>query len=194
MKNFKRYLWLSQINLFFWLLLSSALVSSVVFRNGGFSNYGNHYITVIPFTIAFIANVAYVYLAAEALLLVDRQLKYYARYLNVLCIMVLMVYLTTFPRRFGVIFSDIHDNISMALFGYQLLLVIWLMVLRPKLDTLAYSLIMIVGTVIGFLSAIHTIHLMFVGQMVGELGFALLLVLVFPKVIHDELKKRSDVK
>jgi len=53
-------------------------------------------------------------------------------------------------------------------------------------------LIMIVGSLIALLSSIHVFDLMFVGQMVGALGFALLLVLVLPKVIATELEKRPD--
>ncbi len=189
MNKFKRYLWLSQVNLFGWLLLSSVIASSVVFKNGGVSNYGNHYSTVPCYSIAFLADAIYLYLAAESLMLLDRRFKPLTRYLNILGALLLMVFVTTFPRRFGVIFSEIHDKISISLFGYELLLAVWLVFKRPKLDTFVYMLIMTVGSLIGLLSAIHKINLMFVGQMVGTLGFALLLVLVLPKVVAKELEK-----
>ncbi len=194
MQKLKRYLWLSQINLFGWLIISSFLASSVVITNGGVSNFGNHYSTVTFYSIAFIADIIYIYLAAEALMLLDRRFKNLARYLSGLCIFIFLVYITTFPRRFGVIFSDIHDNISIALFGYELLLAFWLLFKRFSLDTIAYLLIMLIGTTIGMLSAVHVVHLMYVGQMVGSFGFALLLVLVLPKVVATELKKRPVKK
>lgn len=190
MHKFKRYLFLSQINLFGWLLVSSILASSVVFKNGGVSNYGNHYSTVIFYSIAFLAGAIYLYLAAESLVLLNRKFKNLARYLHVLCALMLLVFVTTFPRRFGLIFSDIHDNISIFLFAYELLLAVWLAFKRPALDTFAYILIMAAGSLVALLSSLHTIHLMFVGQMVGALGFALLLVLVLPKVISAELNKK----
>ncbi len=190
MKKFKHYLWLSQVNLFGWLLLCSFIASSVVFNNGGVSNYGNHYGTVVPYTIAFLANIIYIYLAAESLMLMGRQFKYLARYLSILSAITLVVFVSTFPRRFGVIFSDIHDNISIALLSYELLLAIWLLIKRPVIDTFVYILIMVAGSTVALLSAVHTVHFMFIGQMVGALGFALLLVLIFPKVISAELEKR----
>ncbi len=157
--------------------------------NGGVSNYGNHYGTVIPYTIAFAANIIYVYMAAEALMLLDRKFKYLSRYLSILCAITLMVFISTFPRRFGMIFSEIHDNVSIFLFSYELLLALWLLFKWPKLDTLAYLLIMIVGSAVALLSAVHTLHFMFVGQMVGALGFALLFVLILPKVVEAKLEK-----
>lgn len=194
MEKFKRYLLLSQINLFAWLLLSSALASSVVLENGGVSNYGNHYNTVIFYSIAFLTSSIYVYLAAESLILLDRRFKHLARYLNILCVLLLLVFVSTFPRRFGVIFSDIHDNVSKALFGYEFLLALWLVYKRPTLNTVGYFSIMTIGSLIGLLSSMHVLKLMFVGQMVGALGFALLLVLVLPKVVAEEMGKRPHKK
>lgn len=192
MEKFKRYLWLSQINLFAWLLLASSLASSVVFKNGGVSNYGNHYNTVVFYSIAFLAGAIYIYLAAESLILLNRRFKFLARYLNILCVLMLLVFVTTFPRRFGVIFSDIHDNVSKVLFGYEYLLALWLVFKRHTLDTIGYMLIMTVGSVIGLLSSMHIVNFMFVGQMVGALGFALLLVIVLPKVVATKLEKRPS--
>lgn len=194
MDNFKRYLWLSQMHLFAWLTVASILASSVVFKNGGVSNYGNHYNTVLFYSFAFLGAAIYLYLASEALLLLNQRFKYLVRYLNVLCALLLLVFITTFPRRFGVVFSDIHDNTSKLLFGYEALLGFWLLFKQPKLDTLSYMLVMAGGSIIGLLSSMHRLNLMFVGQMVGALGFALLLVFILPQVITDELREKSRKK
>jgi hypothetical protein len=187
MKKFKRYLLLSQLNLFGWLTLASVLASSVVFKNGGVSNYGNHYNTVLFYSFAFLAGAVYLYLAAESLLILNRRLRYLSRYLNVLCVFLILVFVTTFPRRFGVFFSDIHDNVSKLLFGYEFLLVLWLIYKRPKLDTMSYMIVMVTGSLIGLLSSMHILNLMFVGQMMGALGFALMLTIILPKVVAAEL-------
>ena len=192
MQKFKHYLLLSQINLFGWLALASVLASSVVFRNGGVSNYGNHYNTVLFYSFAFLAGAFYLYLAAESLLVLDRRFKNLVRYLNVLCVLLLSVFVTTLPRLFGDVFSDIHDNVSKVLFAYEFLLALWLVVKRPKLDTLGYMLIMAAGSIIGLLSSMHKLNLMLVGQMGGALGFALLLVIILPKVVAKESRGISD--
>lgn len=183
MPQFKRYLLLSQLNLYVWLLLSSFLASSVVFKNGGVSNYGNHYSTVVFYAAAFLGNVVCICLAANTLLKLHPRFKYVGLYLYTLAALVLMVFLTTFPRRFGDTFSAIHDNVSILLFAYEFLLALWLLFKRLVFETVAYFLIMACGLVVGSLSSAHVIHYMFVGQMLGALGFALLLVLVLPKVI-----------
>lgn len=189
MRNVKRYLLLSQLNLFGWLLFSSILASSVVFTNGGVSNYGNHYNTVLFYSFAFLAGAAYVYLAAEAVLLLNRKLKYISRTLVILSILMLLVFITTFPRRFGDVFSDIHDNVSKILFAYEFLITLWLVTKWPKRETLLYAFILTGGSLIGLLSSMHIINLMFVGQMLGALGFSLVLVKILPKVVELELKK-----
>ncbi len=188
MRNFKYYLWLSQANLFGWLLLCSFIASSVVFKNGGVSNYGNHYSTAFFYTLAFVGNIIFIYMAAEALIMLDRKFKYLERYLSGLCAITLMVFISTFPRRFGMIFSEIHDNISIFLFAYELLLAIWLLIKRPTIETIFYLFIMIAGSTVALLSAVHSLHQMFVGQMFGALGFSLLMVLVLPKVVESKLK------
>ena len=191
MHKLKRYLWLSQVNLFGWLVVSSFLASSVVFTNGGVSNYGNHYTTVPFFTLAFVLGASYLYLAAETLVRLDSRFKFLARYLVVLCGIMLIVYVTTFPRRFGEVYSDIHDNVSKFLFIYELFLATWLVAKHHTLQSFFFLFIMIGCSFIVLLSSLHILHLMFVGQMVGALGFGLLLVYILPKVIESQLKKRK---
>ncbi len=191
MNKLKRYLFLSQANLFGWLILSSFIVSSVVFKNGGVSNYGNHYSTVIFYSIAFLADAIYTFLAAKSLMLMSPRFKYLSRYLRVLSVLLLLVFVTTFPRRFGIVYSDIHDNVSKVLFGYEFVLACWLVFERHTLETIGYMFVMTGGSLIALLSSLHVLHLMFVGQMLGAIGFALLLAIVFPKVIAQELKSKA---
>ena len=192
MENFKRYLVLSQIHLFAWLLLSSALVSSVVFDNGGVSNYGNHYSSVIFYSLAFLVSFIYLYLAANSLLKMNGKFLYLARCIKFLCVLLFLVFITTFPRRFGDIFSDIHDNVSKFLFFYEFLFAMWMLYKHTKLDAIFYLLIMTTGSLIGLLSSMHLLNLMFIGQMVGALGFALLLVLVLPKIVDADIKNHTQ--
>jgi len=193
MKEFKRYLLLSQIHLFAWLLLSSALVSSVVINNGGVSNYGNHYSSVVFYSVAFLGSSIYLYLAANSILKINRRFLSLVRCIKILCALLLLVFITTFPRRFGDVFSDIHDNVSKLLFVYEFFFALWMLYKRTKLDAICYLLIMTTGSLIGLLSSMHLLNLMFVGQMFGALGFALMLVFILPKVVDAELNN-SDTK
>lgn len=195
MEKFKRYLFLSQLHLFGWMLLSSLLASSVVFRNGGVSNYGNHYSTFIFYSTAFLASAIYIYLAAESLLILDSRFKNLARALNVLCVLLLLVFITTFPRRFGDVFSDIHDNVSKILFLYEFIFAIWMIVKSPKLEAALYFVIMTGGSVVGLLSSMHILNLMFFGQMFGAAGFGFLLVRILPEVVKSrprDTKQKTD--
>lgn len=183
LQAFARYLKLSQIHLFLWLIVASFLASSVVFKNGGVSNYGNHYSTVIFYSLAFLGAAIYVYKAANILQLINKRFKNLVLCLKVLSILLALVFITTFPRRFGNIYSVIHDDISKVLFGYEFLLAIWLVYKMRSLESILYTLIMAVGSIIALLSSMHILHQMFVGQITGAFGFGLLAVYVLPKLV-----------
>ncbi len=188
MENFKRYLKSSQIYLFAWIIVASFIASSVVRTNGGVSNYGNHLSTLPFYTLGFIGAAVNIWLAANALKKINKKYKMLAIYLNVLSVFLVLVFVTTFPRRFGNIYSVIHDDISKGLFVYELILAAWLLKKRATLESIIYFLIMLTGSLIGLLSSMHVLHLMFVGQMMGAFGFALLLVFILPKVVEKDLK------
>jgi hypothetical protein len=188
MQDFRKYLKRSQIYLFAWIIVACFLASSVVITQGGVSNFGMHYSTLPFYTLAFVGGAVNIWFAANTLRKTSRKYKTLAIYLNVLSVLLILVFVTTFPRRFGDVYSDIHDNISKGLFVYELILAGWLVKKRPTLDVIGYFFIMLGGSLIGLLSSMHILHLMFIGQMTGALGFALLLVFALPKVIEKDTK------
>jgi hypothetical protein len=44
------------------------------------------------------------------------------------------------------------------------------------------------GSIVGLLSILKTIHFLFFGQIIGAIGFALLLVVIFPSILDYDIK------
>jgi hypothetical protein len=191
MSRIKRYLWLSQIGLFTCLLVCSLIMPSVVVRNGGVSNFGNHPSTVILYVLGFLLNIVFIYLVAKLILRLKEDLVYIARGLMLLSFLTLMVLISTFPRHFNFTFSDIHDYLGVVLFGYEFLISTWLIFNKRSAGALALLSVQAIGSIIGLLSILKIIHFLFIGQVTGALGFGLLLCLVFPRFIESKLISKN---
>jgi hypothetical protein len=188
MLQLKKYLLLSQATLLGCLLICSLVIPSVVVKNGGVSNFGNHVSTVVFYVLGFTANIVFIYLAAETILKLNHNLVYVVRGLILLSFLTLLVLLSTFPRHFSFTFSDIHDYLGIILFGYEFLISIWIVLKRHTALALTLLSTQTVGSIIGLLSIVKVIHILFFGQVIGALGFGLLLYLVFPNIIDQKIK------
>lgn len=165
------------------------ITPSVAIKNGGVSNFGNHIITVVPYTLSFLLEAMFIYLAAEKITKMNEAAINLVRVLRGLSILILIVLISTFPRHFSFTFSDIHDYLGIALFSYQLIFSIWMVANNANLRSWAFLLTQISGSVVGLLSITKVIHFLFIGQFVGSLGFALSLCLIFPVILQSKYFK-----
>jgi hypothetical protein len=186
--NLKKYLYLSQATLFVCLLICSLIIPSVLIKNGGVSNFGNHLNTVVFYVLGFLSNIVFIYLVAEVILKFEENLVYIARGFMLLSFLTFVVLISTFPRHFSFTFSVIHDYLGIALFSYYIIISIWIVLKQYSPLALALLSIEAIGSTIGLLSTLKITHLLFVGQIIGALGFGLLLCIVFPKIINNQLK------
>jgi hypothetical protein len=176
--DLKRYLLLSQITLIGLLLVCSLIMPSVAIKNGGVSNFGNHRSTVVLYVLAFLLSALFLSLAAKAV-----GQRRAAGLLLLLVVLDILVLVSTFPRQLNQTFSDIHDDLGIVLFAYQFVLSVVLVIKRYSLRGLLLLVLEVTGSIIGLLSIIKVIHFLFIGQMLGALGFGLLLVTTFPLLV-----------
>ena len=183
----RRYLLLSQVTLFGCMLICSLIVPGVVRKEGGASDFGNHASTIVPYILGFLLNVVFMYLAVESMLRLSQKLSYLARCLMFLNFLTLGLLFSTFPRNLSVVYSDIHDWFSIVLFSYEFLLSAWLVIQQRTSQAVSYLTLQTVGSAIGMFSALKVINLLYVGQFLGSLGFALILLFVLPDVIAQKI-------
>lgn len=189
----EKYLYLSQALLLVSLLICSLIIPSVAIKNGGVSNYGNHLSTFGLYVFGFSANCLYIYLAARLIQSLRLKLNFVVSCLKLISLLTLLVLISTFPRHFSYTFSAIHDYLGIALFLANFALSLWLVNKAMSKSSLSLILIEAFGSVVGLLSIIKVVHFLFIGQIIGALGFALLLCLVLPKVVNGYLSKRKNL-
>lgn len=178
-----RSLWISQIVLSGFLVLCSLIAPSVVSSDGGVSNFGNRLTTVVPYTLGFSLCAIFLSLAAAGLPRVLPGQRWYALALAVVAALDLLVLVSTYPRHINLLFSEIHDDLGIALFAYEFALSTGLAARdRSRRAALFFSL-EVGGSLVGLLSILKVVHLLYYGQMLGGIGFALLVVGVLPRVL-----------
>jgi hypothetical protein len=183
MGSTKRYLSASQLALTGLLLLCSFMAPSVVSTDGGVSNFGNRLSTVVPYTLGFSLSAAFLIVAAIDLLSQRVVSKIYAATLLVVAALDLLVLVSTYPRHINLIYSEVHDDLGIALFVFEFALSLWCLVRGWNQSTTALFSVELVGSIIGLLSILKLVHLLYYGQVVGGLGFGLLLITTFPRLI-----------
>lgn len=184
MEKLKKYIWLSQASLLGLLLICSLIIPSVEISNGGVSNFGNHVSTVIPYTLSFSLCSMFLILAAVRLISINRNLKIFAAILLLLSLGYILVLISTFPRDISWTYSVIHDDLGIALFAYEFLMGVWLVVKRKTNKVLWAFLIQFAGSLIALLTVLKFFHFLFVGQAIGGIGFGLTLITGLPEVIE----------
>lgn len=178
-------LWLSQILFFGPLFVCILIKPEVVIFNGGVSNYGNYLSTVFFYTLAFSLNILFLFITSKKLSGLGDVFKNVVVGLKVLCVFESLVLVSTFPRHFNYDFSRIHDYLGISQFIIEFYLALWITSKRIK-DSLSwvFFMIQIIGSLIGLLSAIKIVHLLFYGQSIGAFGFGALLVFVMVDIVN----------
>ena len=185
MKLVRRYLVLSQVSLASLLLICTVTVPAVAEKSGGVSNFGNHQSTIVPYIMSFVLCSVFLCLAAARLLTMSDQFRVGATLLLFIALLDLLVLISTFPRKIDWTYSVIHDDLGIALYSYEFALSVWFVVktLQFRYVSVIFVLVESIGSLIGLLSIENVIHLLFLGQIIGAVGFGLLLPTAFPSVV-----------
>jgi hypothetical protein len=183
MATVTRCLWISQIALTSLLALCSCIAPSVVSSDGGVSNFGNQLTTVVPYTLSFSLSVLFLTFAAAALARVRPDRKWYGLALVGVAVLDLLVLVSTYPRHINLSYSELHDDLGIALFAYEFVWSIWLLIRGWGREAVGLFLIEVGGSLVGLLSILKIVHLLYYGQIIGGIGFGFLLVRVFPRIV-----------
>lgn len=186
----RRYLWLSQISLFSLLLICTLIIPSVTERNDGVSNFGDHLSTIVFYVLSFSLCILFLCLAATELLAIDHSFRVKAYLLLFIALLDFLVLITTFPRHLGTTYYEVHDYLGVVLYVYEFALSVWFIIRQPYLRRIIFFAVQSGGSLIGLLSSLKVIHLLYYGQIIGAIGFGLLLVTAFPEIVETGLPGR----
>jgi len=193
MNKFRVYLIISQLSIFILLSICSLIIPSVARTNGGVSNFGNYPSTVGLYSLGFSLCVLFLWLAADNILSKSLKFKKIAYVIFLIGLLYLMVLLSTFPRHLSFAYSRVHDYLGIVLFVIEFFMSIWLIIRKhTNIGILIFSL-EIIGMLIGLLTILKFVHLLYIGQTIGSIGFGLLIIIYLPTVLNNLLLKKPEI-
>jgi hypothetical protein len=169
---------LGQVSFFVFLSISVALHPGFVFKlnEGGVSNYGIHLKTAIPYSLAFIlcsylsATAARHYRSSDGVARRLRQLLY-----TYTCLLLLTL-LSTYGYTLNAELKQIHIVVGVVTIIFELVASLCMYAqLNGPWDTL-FIVVQLGGFVLAGLTFLGAMHLLFLGQALADVGFALLLI------------------
>ncbi len=191
MDKFRYYLIISQLSIFILLSICSLMIPSVARSNGGVSNFGNYSSTVGLYSLGFSLCVLFLWLAADNILSKDLKFKKIAYVIFLIGLLYLLVLLSTFPRHLSFAYSMAHDYLGVALYVIEFFMSLWLIIKKhTSIGMLIFS-IEIMGMLIGLLAILKFVHFLYVGQIIGSIGFGLLIIIYLPNVLINLLLKKT---
>ena len=157
------------------LALCALLDPHVALSEGGVSNFGNHVATAPLYVVSFAGNALVLLGAARFVAASLPRAGPITLGLRVVASLEMVVLASTFVRRFSFTWSIVHDDLGVAQFAAAVVLAVAIVARWPRLDALAYLAAQVAGSLLGLLSALRIVHVLFWGQVIGSLGFALVL-------------------
>jgi len=169
---------LGQLSLLFFLSISVALHPGFVFKSdeGGISNYGIHLKTALPYTLAFTLCAFFTLRAAHLYPRTERSTRHLRYMLYAYSCLVLLTLLSTYIYKVSYAFKQLHVVVGVTTMSFELLASVWMSIRLRSTWDLLFLAVQLTGFVLAGLTFLGTLHVLFLGQALATLGFALLLM------------------
>ncbi len=174
-----KYLVISQLALALSLIICLILIPHFLFskNEGGMSNYGIHLKTVIPYSLGFILASFYSIRAALTIKTKRTSMRQLKAMLLIYAGVLLLILLTTYGYKTNIYLKNTHITVTIITFWFEMLSAVWL--IRTFLvDRLNIILVgcQFIALVIGSLTFLGQLHVLFVSQLITITAFGLILI------------------
>ena len=151
----------------------------------------NYMQLIVFYILGFLLEIILVWTAARQVAKISVNYRYLCWLLMFLAGLTFLVLISTFPRYISNIYSIIHDDLGIVLYGYEFILSIWFVIKTKLVITVWLLIVESAGSIIGLLSILKIIHLLFVGQFFGALAFGIMLIIAYPLILnqHNQTEK-----
>jgi len=174
-----RYVTYGQWNLIVFVLVCLSLHPGLVLKGdeGGFSNYGIHIKTAIPYSLTYLICIGFTLLATRYLPRTTRNLRALAVLLYSYCVLCFFILVSTYGYTLNQPLRDIHGAFGLLAMFFDPAVSIWLFLqVRGSLIARAYLTLEIAGVILGVIDIVNAAHVLFAAQATVAFGFGLLLV------------------
>lgn len=173
------YIVRGEIAYLFFVALSVALHPGFVLKSneGGMSNYGLHIKTAVPYTLALALLAIYSLRAAMVYANGDQRVRRLGLVLTSYSAVLLLILLSSYVYTLDVGLKDVHFALGTALVVLVGAASLWMF--REWSHSVASSLLLVVqltGDSLALLTSLGTLHVLFLAEMLANLGFAGLLI------------------
>jgi len=157
-------------------------------NEGGVSNYGVHARTVIPYTLAFGLCGVLTLLAAKALPHETPNRRALQWILSLAGSLYILVLISTYTYQVNNVFDTIHVYAGIGLFLLEAVAAIWLArsSIRDALQVVSLA-VQIVGCILSVLTYFGYLHVLFIAEMLTNIGFGALLVHAIGRTVTSEM-------
>jgi len=183
MNGARRLLLLAQLAFWSCVLLCFAVTGGGLGHNHGFSVYGGKWTTILPWAVGIAAAAALIWRAADALTDEDSPL---ARCLRINVVLLVFILLT--PDSIDQFFYVAHIVASVALFLFQAIVGLWLVLRSRSSVVLQLYVVQIAAGLVAGASQAQWIGLLSPGILVFQLAFGALLVCLPMELRRHELQ------
>jgi hypothetical protein len=184
-----KYVTYGQWNLLVFVLLCLSLHPGFVLKRdeGGFSNYGIHLKTVIPYTLAYIGCVILTLLAVKHLSSNGQNERVLASVLRSYAFLCFLLLISTYGYSLNAPLKDLHGAVGLLAMVFDPVASIWLaMRMRESIWDRAFLGLELVGLALGVIDLLNVAHVLFASQAVIALGFGFLLVRGTHRITNGE--------
>jgi hypothetical protein len=182
----RRLLLLAQLAFWSCVLLCFAVTGGGLGHNHGFSVYGGKWTTIVPWAVGIAAAAVLIWRAAGA---VEEQDPPLARCLRVNVVLLVFILLT--PDTIDQVFYVAHIVASSALFLFQAIVGLWLVLRTRSLLVLQLYVLQIAAGLLAGASQAQWIGLLSPGILVFQLAFFALLMCLPVELGGHELEVRA---
>ncbi len=169
--------------------VSIAIHPSFVLKGneGGLSDYGVHAKTVIPYTLALALLALYNRRAAALLSVDDRRSRGVRVVLLSYCTIVSLVLLSTYAYTINDVLKDLHFGLGTVLIVVVCAGSIWMYGLeRPTALVSLFLAVQLTGDALSLATVFGVLHVLFLSEMLSNIGFAALLVRTVRRVAMEQ--------
>ncbi|MGA2433313.1 MAG: hypothetical protein ABSG09_07620 [Acidimicrobiales bacterium] len=173
-----RFVTYGQWNLVVFVIFCLSLHPGFVLKRdeGGFSNYGIHVKTVIPYTLTYLGCVIFTLIAAKYLPVGGHNAMVLARLLRSYALLCLLLLVTTYGYSLNTPLKDVHGVVGLAAMVFDPAASVWLFL---HVNTSVWDRILVgvelAGLVLGVIDLLNVAHVLFASQAVIAVGFGFLL-------------------
>ncbi len=183
-----RYVTYGQWNLIVFVLLCISLHPGLVLKGdeGGFSNYGIHIKTAIPYSLTYFVCVAFTLVAIRVMPRTTRNLRTLVVLLYSYCVLCICILASTYGYTLNQPARDVHGVFGFLAMFFDPGMSIWLFwQVRESLVARSYLALEIAGVILGVIDIVNVAHVLFAAQATVAFGFGLLLVRGTRRILSD---------